>query len=232
MINLAFGIKVKMRLRFYYNECSDLFPGFLLCLTIAAAARLLSEHYSAPQMLFALLLGIAFHFLADEGKCAAGVQFSSKAVLRFGVALLGMRLTINDVVSLGWAPVGLIISGVGATIVVGILLSRLLGRRRRFGTLTGGGQLLFAERLLLWLFQLSCRNRRAAKETQSLPLSRLQLSVRWRWCFIRLSSVFWGLRTGLQVSSWGELSMMWRRWSGRGMRYPRKLETLRLLPSC
>ncbi|WP_339716820.1 putative sulfate exporter family transporter [uncultured Sneathiella sp.] len=139
MINLAFGIKVKMRLRFYYNECSDLFPGFLLCLTIAAAARLLSEHYSAPQMLFALLLGIAFHFLADEGKCAAGVQFSSKAVLRFGVALLGMRLTINDVVSLGWAPVGLIISGVGATIVVGILLSRLLGRRRRFGTLTGGG---------------------------------------------------------------------------------------------
>ena len=213
MINLAFGIKVKMRLRFYYNECSDLFPGFLLCLTIAAAARLLSEHYSAPQMLFALLLGIAFHFLADEGKCAAGVQFSSKAVLRFGVALLGMRLTINDVVSLGWAPVGLIISGVGATIVVGILLSRLLGRRRRFGTLTGGGQLLFAERLLLWL-------------------SRLQLSVRWRWCFIRLSSVFWGLRTGLQVSSWGELSMMWRRWSGRGMRYPRKLETLRLLPSC
>jgi len=89
-------------------------------------------------MLFALLLGMAFHFLAEEGKCVEGVEFSSKTILRFGVALLGMRLTIDDVLSLGWAPVGVIISGVGATIIVGILLSRLLGRRRRFGTLTGG----------------------------------------------------------------------------------------------
>ncbi|MBO0334732.1 putative sulfate exporter family transporter [Sneathiella sp. CAU 1612] len=115
-----------------------LFPGLLLCLTVAAAARFLSEHYLAPQMLFALLLGMAFHFLAEEGKCVEGVEFSSKTVLRFGVALLGMRLTIDDVLSLGWAPVGVIISGVGATIIVGIFLSRLLGRRRRFGTLTGG----------------------------------------------------------------------------------------------
>jgi len=121
-----------------YTSCSGLFPGLLLCLTVAAAARFLSELYLAPQMLFALLLGMAFHFLAEEGKCVEGVEFSSKTILRFGVALLGMRLTIDDVLSLGWAPVGVIISGVGATIIVGILLSRLLGRRRRFGTLTGG----------------------------------------------------------------------------------------------
>ncbi|MCF8467827.1 MAG: putative sulfate exporter family transporter [Sneathiella sp.] len=131
-------LALRSRLGIYDGKYSALFPGLLLCLTIAAAARLLSEHYAAPQMLFALLLGIAFHFLADEGKCVEGIQFSSKTILRFGVALLGMRLTIDDVVSLGWAPVGLIVSGVGATILVGILLSGLLGRRRRFGTLTGG----------------------------------------------------------------------------------------------
>ncbi len=44
-------------------------PGLLLSVTVAAAASFLSAHYGAPQMLFALLLGIAFHFLAEDGKC-------------------------------------------------------------------------------------------------------------------------------------------------------------------
>ncbi|WP_340151009.1 YeiH family protein [uncultured Sneathiella sp.] len=130
--------QLKSNLRSQYDKCLSFFPGLLLCLTIAAAARLLAEHYTAPQMLFALLLGIAFHFLAEEGKCSAGIQFSSSTLLRFGVALLGLRLTLDDVLSLGWAPVGIILTGVGATILVGILLSSLLGRGKRFGLLTGG----------------------------------------------------------------------------------------------
>ena len=146
-----------------YDKGASFIPGILLCLTVAAAARFLSEHYAAPQMLFALLLGIAFHFLVEEGKCIEGVQFSSKTVLRFGVALLGMRLTINDLLSLGWAPVGLIVSGVGATILVGILLSRLLGRRRRFGLLP------FAGHRPLSPYRRFCQNRRVAKEIRSLP---------------------------------------------------------------
>lgn len=113
-------------------------PGILLCLTVAAAAQFLSEHYGAPQMLFALLLGLAFHFVAEEGKSMPGVEFTAKRILRFGVALLGMRLTFNDVLSLGWDTVALLVSGVVATILVGIVFSKMLGRHRRFGTLTGG----------------------------------------------------------------------------------------------
>jgi len=48
-----------------------------LCLTIATAAQFLAQHYGAPQMLFALLLGMAFHFVTEEGKCGAGVEFTS-----------------------------------------------------------------------------------------------------------------------------------------------------------
>ena len=36
----------------------ELGPGILICVTIAAAAGLLSANYGAPHMLFALLLGI------------------------------------------------------------------------------------------------------------------------------------------------------------------------------
>ncbi|MDX1594959.1 MAG: putative sulfate exporter family transporter [Gammaproteobacteria bacterium] len=113
-------------------------PGILLCVTIAAAASFLAEHYGAPAMLFALLLGIAFHFLAEEGRSIHGVDFTAKKILRFGVALLGLRVTFTEMASLGWSTVALVCSGVLLTILFGIACARLLGRRIRFGTLTGG----------------------------------------------------------------------------------------------
>ena len=113
-------------------------PGVLLCFTIASAAQFLAEHYGAPQMLFALLLGIAFHFLIEEGKCVAGVEFTAKKILKFGVALLGLRVTFGEIASLGWEMVALVVGGVVLTMAFGIACARLLGRRIRFGTLTGG----------------------------------------------------------------------------------------------
>ena len=128
----------QLLLKSKYDQFRGLFPGLLLCLTIAAAAQFLARHYGAPQMLFALLLGIAFHFAHEEKSCAAGVEFTAKKVLRFGVALLGMRVTLAEIGSLGWEAVVLIATGVTLTIGFGILGARLLGRRIRFGTLTGG----------------------------------------------------------------------------------------------
>ena len=43
----------------------SLFPGLLAAVTVAIAARFLSEHYAAPTMFFALLLGMGFHFLSE-----------------------------------------------------------------------------------------------------------------------------------------------------------------------
>ena len=43
------------------------FPGFAVSLLAAITAQFLSEHYGAPAMLLALLLGLALNFLADEG---------------------------------------------------------------------------------------------------------------------------------------------------------------------
>jgi len=78
--------------------------GLLLCFSVAAAATFLSEHYGAPVMLFALLLGMAFHFLADNARCAAGVEFTSKRLLRIGVGLLGATIQdVAQVVGAGYA---------------------------------------------------------------------------------------------------------------------------------
>ena len=76
------------------QQAAALFPGVLACAVVAAAATFLSQHYGAPVMLFALLLGTAMNFLAEEGgPCRPGIEFSARTVLRIGVALLGLRIT-------------------------------------------------------------------------------------------------------------------------------------------
>ncbi|MEM9971700.1 MAG: putative sulfate exporter family transporter, partial [Pseudomonadota bacterium] len=45
---------------------SRIWPGLLVASVIAITAQFLSEHYGAPAMLLALLLGIAFHFLTEN----------------------------------------------------------------------------------------------------------------------------------------------------------------------
>lgn len=114
------------------------FGGLMLAAVIAAAATFLSEHYGAPVMLFALLIGMAFHFMSEEGACAAGIDFASKTLLRFGVGLLGLRLSVGDVASIGLVPVLAVAGFVLATLGCGALLSFLFGRRMAFGLLAGG----------------------------------------------------------------------------------------------
>jgi uncharacterized integral membrane protein (TIGR00698 family) len=113
-------------------------PGVIACCVIAAAATFLSEHYKAPVMLFALLLGITMNFLASETGCAEGIGFTGRTVLRWGVALLGLRVTFGDISALGWQPVAGVVVSVAITILVSIVATRLLGFPSTFGLLSGG----------------------------------------------------------------------------------------------
>ena len=115
-----------------------LFPGVLACAVVAAAATFLSEHYGAPVMLFALLLGLAMNFLSGDGPCQPGIEFTARTVLRFGVALLGLRITLGQVVELGWQPLAIVVIAVVLTIGVSMAVAKLLGFQSLFGLLSGG----------------------------------------------------------------------------------------------
>lgn len=126
------------RARFPGPWLAEVKGGLLLSVTIAFAASFLSEHYGAPAMLFALLLGMAFNFMAVDPRAAPGIALSSQTVLRLGVGLLGLRLTFGDIADLGLVAVlgaaGLLL----LTLAAGILIARLFGRSLAFGLLTGG----------------------------------------------------------------------------------------------
>ncbi|MCW5639058.1 MAG: putative sulfate exporter family transporter [Rubrivivax sp.] len=129
-----------------------LFPGVCACFVAAAAATFLSEHYGAPVMLFALLLGMAMNFLSESpppaaaeqahaappGRCQAGIEYSARQLLRFGVALLGLRITAGQVAALGRQPVAIVVVSVVLTIAASMLAARLLGFQTLFGLLSGG----------------------------------------------------------------------------------------------
>ena len=121
-----------------HSRTRELAPGFIVSLIVAAAATFLSEHYGAPVMLFALLLGMALNFLAGEGTCKAGIEFTARTVLRIGVALLGMRITLEQIAALGWKPFALVVILVVVTIGVSVVAAKALGFQRLFGMLTGG----------------------------------------------------------------------------------------------
>lgn len=120
------------------SRFQQLLPGFIASAMVAAAASFLSEHYHAPVMLFALLLGMSMNFLSVEGACKPGVEFTAREVLRLGVALLGMRITFSQIAALGWHPVVLVLVAVVATILVAMLAARAMGFQTLFGLLTGG----------------------------------------------------------------------------------------------
>ncbi|MFV3340150.1 MULTISPECIES: putative sulfate exporter family transporter [unclassified Pseudomonas] len=121
-----------------HQRIRTLAPGVVVSLIVGAAASFLSEHYAAPVMLFALLLGMALNFLAVDGPCKAGIEFTARTVLRLGVALLGMRITLDQIASLGWKPVVLVITLVVVTILASVVVAKVLGFSRLFGMLTGG----------------------------------------------------------------------------------------------
>lgn len=140
-------------------------PGLLVAATIAAAARFMSEHYGAPAMLFALLIGIAFHFLHEDKKCGAGIEFASTTVLKIGVALLGVRVTFDQIASLGFGPVALVVGLIVLTILASVLLARLFSKPPEFGLLMGGAVAICGASAALALASVLPKSDRMRRDT-------------------------------------------------------------------
>ena len=115
-----------------------LLPGLMLAIVVALAATFVSEHYGGPKFLYALLLGVAFHFLADNERCKDGVEFAAKKLVRFGVALLGCKIVMADVTELGGSGISALACAVVLTIGFGLLIARMLGLPYKLGLLSGG----------------------------------------------------------------------------------------------
>lgn len=113
-------------------------PGSALSGLIALAATFISTIHGGPQLLYALFFGVAFHYLSHEAKTKPGIEFCSRAVLRFGVALLGARITAAQIVGLGWEAAITVVGALASTMLCGLVIGKWLGITRAQRVLSAG----------------------------------------------------------------------------------------------
>ena len=154
-----------------------LFPGVLAAVTVAIASRFLADHYGSPIMLFALLIGMAFHFLYQDKICCHGIDFASKNVLQFGVALLGLGVTIDQVVSIGIIPLVVVMFTIFLTLISGPLLARFFKRGWRLGLLTSGAVAICGASAALAIASVLPKNEFSERNTIFTVISVTTLST-------------------------------------------------------
>lgn len=122
-----------------------LLPGIALS-TVVAIASVLAEpvlkqmaggRIGVPAVVIALLIGMSLHLVANNQRFVPGMTFCVKKLLRWAIALLGLRIALGDIVALGLGTAVLVVVSMAATIVSGFVLARLLGRETGMGALGG-----------------------------------------------------------------------------------------------
>jgi uncharacterized integral membrane protein (TIGR00698 family) len=118
-------------------------PGIILSALVAAigyiAAPFVAKAVPIPSMVIALVVGIALNPLAARPAVQPGMNFCVKTLLRWAVALLGLRIGLGEIAALGLQTAVLIVISMAATVVSGFVFARWYGRGAGFGALVGVG---------------------------------------------------------------------------------------------
>ncbi|MDB6178311.1 putative sulfate exporter family transporter [Paracoccus sp. Z330] len=105
-------------------------PGLILTALIAAAAfglRLIPGISALSPLILAIIIGMVIHNLFGAPAIAKpGIKFSLKRVLRAGIVLLGLQLTMQQVVQVGGVGVIVIVLSLLATFAFTTWLGKML----------------------------------------------------------------------------------------------------------
>lgn len=129
---------------------ASILPGLILALLLAFGGQLLSHLIGVTWMgmpkspvsgiMMAIVLGIVIRNTTGlHERFLPGIQFGLKRVLRLGIVLLGIRLSLGEVGAIGLQALPVIIGACVAALLIVTYLSRRLGLSGRLGTLLAVG---------------------------------------------------------------------------------------------
>ncbi len=136
-------LPIQPRLSTQPRLLAQLGPGLLACaIAVAAALGIHAVVPALPAMTAAVVLGILAANLPGTSTLAAGIlrpglHFAGKHLMRAGIVLLGLKLSLGDVISLGWRTAALVV----AVVLLSFAGTYALGRLFR---LKGDAPLLIA----------------------------------------------------------------------------------------
>lgn len=118
-----------------------LIPGIIVCLIISVISKIINIF--VPEVgaaTFAIIIGIIVgNTLIKDEKYSKGIKFSEKFFLSWAIALLGVILNINKVLSVGWNGFLFIIFQMTLTIIVVYFIGKKLGFKEKFVLLMCAG---------------------------------------------------------------------------------------------
>lgn len=138
------------------KKIKKLLPGLLLCIAIMLLGiwltnllgqginRLqgLPEDSASPisSIFVAILLGLLIrNTLGLQDRFKAGVSFSTKFILRMGIMLIGIRLSLIDLFKLGAWGIPVIVACITTGLVISLWIAKKLNQSERMGTLIAVG---------------------------------------------------------------------------------------------
>ncbi len=125
------------------NAILNILPGIALAGVVALIGYLAAPYVARvvpiPSMVIALLVGIALNPIAARPLPQPGMAFCVGTVLRWAVALMGLRVGLADIAALGGGTAALLVAAMVATIAAGFVFARWSGQARGFGALAGVG---------------------------------------------------------------------------------------------
>ncbi len=127
-----------------------LLPGLAVALGLAVVGRAVSqaigtgllelERSPISPILLAILAGLAVrNTVGLPAVYEAGVQLCLKRILRVGVALLGIRLSLSAMGTIGLAALPIVVGCIATALLLVSWISRAVGLPRRLGTLIAVG---------------------------------------------------------------------------------------------
>jgi uncharacterized integral membrane protein (TIGR00698 family) len=122
--------------RSLFSPIAKYAPGVAIAVTVAFAAKFLEQTGVAPALIVALILGLLLSGVIGSA-AAPGVDFAGKHILALGVALLGARLTLNDIAALGVAPALVMLAAMAATLAASWFFAKALGLDRHVAVVAG-----------------------------------------------------------------------------------------------
>lgn len=159
-----------------------LVPGLGLSVILAGVAYgghvLLLPLIELPAVLLALVAGISVAAVTGErANLAPGTNAAARHILRLGVALLGLRIVVSDVVDLGLLPVVTVFAGILSTYVAAIALVRLFRLDPVYAGLSGTGVAICGVAATLTAASVLPRTEHSERDTVLVCLSVTVLST-------------------------------------------------------
>lgn len=137
----------------------SVWPGLALCGAGAGTAAWLSDHYGFPIILLGLLVGLSLNFVSRDPATHKGLDLASRSFLRIGIVILGLQVTLAQVVHLGGGAFGALLLVMLVTVAAGLLGARLSGQSSHAGLLAGGATAICGASAALALYGVIGKDR-------------------------------------------------------------------------